>query len=176
MTDKNTNNQIVKLSSSTIGRYSNALVRRAIDELSKSPINQIDNLKIGDNVLVKAIPSKQHLHQEESLNIDYKLYTRVSVTGYQILKEPIYKGFQIKDLDIRNQHTDTETMNGKQYRVITKKKVVLFAMQSGNMKITPLEVRVSINVLFKQQGTHKNVQEVETVIKSNSLEINVEKF
>lgn len=174
MTEDSSNNRIVKIGNNAIARYSNALVRRAIDDLSESHNKPSDELKVGDNVLVKAIPSKQHLHQEESLNIDYKLYTRVSVTGYQILKESIYKGFQIKGLDVRNQHADTEIMNGKQYRVITIKKVVLFATRSGNMKITPLEVRVSINVLLKQQDTHKNVQEVKTVIKSNPLEINVE--
>ena len=141
---------------------------------------------IGDNLIIRAVADKQRVRQGEQLTITFKLYTRVPVTGYELVKAPTFDGFWSEDFEMPKQpNQTTETLNGKQYRTAMLKKTALFATQTGNLKIAPLEVRCAVQVQSKRRSNDpfdqffndpffQQVQTVNMEVKSNSLTIIVD--
>jgi BatD DUF11 like domain len=141
---------------------------------------------VGDNLIIKASADKQRVRQGEQLTVTFKLYTRVSVTGYDLAKAPTFDGFWSEDFEMPKQPVQiTETLNGKQYRSIVIKKTALFATQAGNLKIAPLEARCAVQVQSKRRTNDpfdqffndpffQQVQTVNMDIKSNPLTISVD--
>lgn len=148
--------------------------------------DQPDIANIGDNLIIKALTDKYRVRQGEQLTVTFKLYTRVSVTGYDLAKAPTFEGFWGEDFDLPRQPTlATETVNGKQYRVAIIKKTALFATQAGNLKIAPLEVRCAVQVQSRRRSNDpfdqffndpffQQTQTVNLDLKSNPLTIAVE--
>ena len=140
----------------------------------------------GDNLIIKTFSDKQRVRQGEQLIVSFKLYTRVSVTGYDLAKAPTFDGFWSEDFEMPKQPTQaTEMWNGKQYRTIVIKKTALFATQAGNLKIAPLEARCAVQVQSKRRSNDpfdqffndpffQQVQTVNMDVKSNPLTIIVD--
>jgi RNA-binding protein YhbY len=140
----------------------------------------------GDNLIIKAFADKQRVRQGEQLIVIFKLYTRVSVTGYDLAKAPTFDGFWSEDFEMPKQPIQTtEMLNGKQYRTIVIKKTALFATQAGNLKIAPLETRCAVQVQSKRRSNDpfdqffndpffQQVQTVNMDVKSNPLTIIVD--
>ena len=151
----------------------------------QSPSNQ-SAAEPGDNLIIKTFSDKQRVRQGEQLIVTFKLYTRVSVTGYDLAKAPTFDGFWSEDFEMPKQPTQTtETLNGKQYRTIVIKKTALFATQAGNLKIAPLEARCAVQVQSKRRSNDpfdqffndpffQQVQTVNMDVKSNPLTILVD--
>jgi hypothetical protein len=141
---------------------------------------------IGDNLIVRAFSDKQRVRLGEQLIVTFKLYTRVSVSGYNLAKAPAFDGFWGEDFEMPKQPNQTnETLNGKQYRSVVMKKTALFATQAGNLKIAPLEVRCAVQVQTKRRGNDpfdqffndpffQQVQTTNLDVKSNPLTITVD--
>jgi hypothetical protein len=141
---------------------------------------------IGDNLIVKAFSDKQRVRLGEQLIVTFKLYTRVSVSGYNLAKAPAFDGFWGEDFDMPKQPAQTnETLNGKQYRSVIIKKTALFATQSGILKIAPLEVSCAVQVQTKRRSNDpfdqffndpffQQVQTTNLNVKSNPLTITVD--
>jgi hypothetical protein len=132
-------------------------------------------------------PSNQSAAEPgDNIIVTFKLYTRVSVTGYDLAKAPTFDGFWSEDFEMPKQPTQaTETVNGKQYRTIVIKKTALFATQAGNLKIAPLEARCAVQVQSKRRSNDpfdqffndpffQQVQTVNMDVKSNPLTILVD--
>lgn len=141
---------------------------------------------IGDNLIVKAFSDKQRVRLGEQLIVTFKLYTRVSVSGYDLAKAPTFDGFWSEDFDMPKQPAQTnETFNGKQYRSVVIKKTALFATQAGNLKIAPLDVRCAVQIQMKRRSNDpfdqffndpffQQVQTTNLEVKSNPLIITVD--
>ncbi len=112
-----------------------------------------DDVQIGDNLFLRAVVDKSRVYQGEQITVTYKIYTRVQVGNYSINKLPAMIGFWSEDLEVPQQiNLTTETIEGKQYRVGTLKKVALFPTQNGTLEITPLEIICQVQVQSKRQG------------------------
>ena len=155
----------------------------------KQPQKQSDQpevANIGDNLFIKAIADKQRVRQGEQLTITFKLYTRLSVSGYDLAKAPTFEGFWSEDFELSKQPAlTTETVNGKQYRVAVIKKTALFATQAGKLKVAPLEVRCAAQMQSRRRSNDpfdvffndpffQQTQTVNLDVKSNPLVINVD--
>jgi hypothetical protein len=141
---------------------------------------------VGDNLLVKAFADKQRVRLGEQLIVTFKLFTRVSVSGYNLAKAPAFDGFWGEDFEMPKQPNQTdEVLNGKKYRSVVLKRTALFATQSGMLKIAPLEVRCVVQVQTKRRGNDpfdqffndpffQQVQTTNMDVKSNPLTITVD--
>ncbi|MGE5398939.1 MAG: BatD family protein [Ignavibacteriales bacterium] len=140
---------------------------------------------IGDNVFIRAIADRQKVLKGEQVTITYKLYTRMDISSPQVSKLPSYQGFWAEELDgSRTINFTTEVVNGKQYHVGVLKKAALFPTQTGQLSVTPFELKIPVivpkqrrrgdifdeffNDPFFNQG-----QTVEYNAKSNVLKIDV---
>lgn len=141
---------------------------------------------VGDNLFIRATVNKSRARVGEQITLTYKIYFRVSISGYDLIKAPTYEGFWSEDFELPKQpQVTTEVVEGKQYRVATIKKTALFATQAGRLKIAPLEVRCAVQVQVKRRSSDPFdiffndpfFQQVETRqidIQSNPLTITVD--
>jgi len=143
--------------------------------------------EIGDNLFIRAIPSKQRVRQGEQLTVTYKLYTRVSMSDYSLSKVPTYEGFWAEDFEMsRNPEVTSEVHEGNQYRVVTLKRTALFATQSGSLKLAPLQVKCAVQVQSRRRSNDPfdifndpffgRFQTVEQEVSSNALTITVDRL
>ncbi|MGE5457180.1 MAG: BatD family protein [Methanococcaceae archaeon] len=140
---------------------------------------------IGENVFIRASADRQKVLKGEQVTITYKLYTRMDIASPQISKLPSYQGFWAEELEaIKTINFTTEVVNGKQFRVAVLKKAALFPTQTGQLSVTPFELKIPVivpkqrkrgdifdeffNDPFFNQG-----QTVELNAKSNTLKIDV---
>ncbi|HEY6953106.1 MAG TPA: BatD family protein [Bacteroidota bacterium] len=120
-------------------------------QTQQNPETNIAN--IGDNLFIRATADKQRSRLGEQITVTYKLYTRVSVSGYDLTKAPTYEGFWSEDIEQSQQPAVVNEMfEGKQYRVAVIKRTALFATQPGTLKIAPLEVRCAVQVQSRRKS------------------------
>jgi hypothetical protein len=106
-----------------------------------------------NNVFIRAVANKQRVKQGEQITVTYKLYTRLTVSGYDITKAPAFEGFWAEDIEQPRQPVvNTEVLEGIQYRVATIKRTALFPTQSGSLKIAPLEVRCAVQTQSRRRS------------------------
>ena len=146
---------------------------------------QADLANIGDNLFIKAIADKRRARLGEQITITYKLYTRVSVSGYDLTKAPTYEGFWSEDLEQSRQPAVVNEMyEGKQYRVAVIKRTALFATQAGKLTIAPLDVQCAVQVQTRRRSNDpfdifndpffQQTQTQQLTVKSNPLTFTIE--
>jgi hypothetical protein len=146
------------------------------------------NAEIGKNLFIRAVADKQKVYQGEQITVTYKLYTRLNIAAQmQVSKLPQYQGFWAEELETSNQIMFTvENFEGKQYRVGILKKAALFPSQSGELNVSPMELKVPVQIQKKRKTSGNSVfddffsdpffgnsETVEYSAKSNTIKINV---
>ena len=93
------------------------------------------------DLFVRIITNKKTVYQGEQLVATIKVYTRLSLVGFDDMKFPSYAGFwsdEIKTPDQVSLHR--EAINGRIYNVGTLKKMILTPQKSGKLAIEPFEL------------------------------------
>lgn len=146
----------------------------------------ISEEELNKNVFIRAIPNKTEVKQGEQLTVIYKLYTKLNISSPQISKLPTYNGFWSEDLDLpKNIQFSIEMYKGERYRAAIIKKVALFATKSGDLALTPFELKVPVIVKSKRNTNDifddffndsffGRTETIDHVTKSNSLKIKVD--
>ena len=89
-------------------------------------------------------PSKDTAYPGEQILLDFKLYTTVSLDGYDITEEPDYKGFYMQEMRRFNSRTQHEVINGKQVTSKVLRRLALFPQQSGALTIPSARVQLAM--------------------------------
>ena len=98
------------------------------------------------NIFMKQYVSKREAYLGEQIIATYKLYVNAQVVNYAN-NRPVYNGFYAQEIELDpNAEVTTETLNGKQYRVATMKKVVLTAQKAGDIEVSPLEMEMVVRL------------------------------
>ncbi len=117
---------------------------------------QSDNVsekEIAENLFVRASVDKQRVYKGEQVTVTYKLYTRLDIAAQMsVSKLPAYQGFWAEELETSsNISFTTEVVDGRQFRVGVLKRAALFPSQTGELAITPFELKVPILVKKKRR-------------------------
>ena len=113
----------------------------------KSPKRRTDKDLIGQSIYLKTEVSKRKAYVGEQIVVAYKLYFRVSVSGYDFQKLPSNPGFWTEEFAMPGQPTiSTEIVNGLNYNVATIRKIAIFPTQSGVLTLEPISVLVEARV------------------------------
>ena len=101
-----------------------------------------------DNLHLVAEVSKSNPYLNEEITIVYKLYVSPSirVTNYRQLDIPKYNNFWSQDIPVQRLTPENGTYNGKAYRYVILKRVVLYPQKSGKLEIEPLSLDVTVDV------------------------------
>lgn len=150
--------------------------------------SQASNIGAKD-LFVKAILNKNEVYQGEQLLVTFKIYTRVSLVGFEDIKFPSFTGFWSTEVKLPEQiNLSRETVNGVAYQVAELRKNILVPQKSGTLTIDPMTVTSIVQV--RTQGKRKtgdpffdnffsdsffgnSVQNVKKEVKSQSITVRV---
>lgn len=106
-----------------------------------------------DNLHLVAEVSNGNPYLNEAVSVVYKLYVgpNIEVDGFNPVESPKYSNFWNQEIQIDRLHAQNGTYEGKPYRYVVLKKVVLYPQQSGNLTIEPLTLDVQIGVPTQQR-------------------------
>ncbi len=99
----------------------------------------------GEDFFVRVHLSRNNIYQGEHLVATLKLYTRLSIAGFEDVKFPSFSGFFNQEIETPSQISlQRENVNGKIYQTGVIKKYVLFPQRSGKITIDPFEVEAVV--------------------------------
>lgn len=101
-----------------------------------------------ENLHLVAEVSKTNPYLNEAVTVVYKLYVSpaINVTNYRPLDNPKYNNFWNQDIPVTKYNTQNSTYQGKPYRSVVLKRVVLYPQKSGQLVIEPLSLEIYVDV------------------------------
>lgn len=92
--------------------------------------------------------SKGNPYLNEAVTVVYKLYVSpsISVTNYRPLDNPKYNNFWSQDIPVTKHSAQNGTYQGKPYRYVILKRVVLYPQKFGSLEIEPLSLEIFVDV------------------------------
>lgn len=92
--------------------------------------------------------SKGNPYLNEAVTVVYKLYVSpsISVTNYRPLDNPKYNNFWSQDIPVTKHSAQNGTYQGKPYRFVILKRVVLYPQKFGSLEIEPLSLEIFVDV------------------------------
>ncbi len=97
--------------------------------------------------------SKTDPYLNEAVSVVYKLYVSpsVNVSNYRPLDNPKYNNFWSQDIPVTRLEVKNGTYDGKPFRYVVLKRVVLYPQKSGSLEIEPLSLDVTVDVPTNQR-------------------------
>jgi hypothetical protein len=101
-----------------------------------------------ENLHLVAEVSKTSPYLNEAVTVVYKLYISpsVSVTNFRPLDSPKYNNFWSQDIPVKRYDTKNATYDGKPFRSVILKRVVLYPQKTGKLTIEPLALEIYVDV------------------------------
>ncbi len=101
-----------------------------------------------DNLHLVAEVSKTSPYLNEAISVVYKLYVSpsINVSNFRPLDNPKYNNFWSQDMPFTRYDVQNGTYEGKAYRFVVLKRVVLYPQKSGQLTIEPLSLDVTLEV------------------------------
>jgi hypothetical protein len=108
---------------------------------SNNQTNRQSKTSGNKDLFVKVLVNKHNVYQGEQLTATIKIYSRVSLEGFDDIKLPTYKGFWADEIPTPDQISlHRENVNGRIYNVGVIKKTILTPQKAGKLKIDPAEI------------------------------------
>ena len=100
------------------------------------------------NLHLVAEVSKGNPYLNEAISVVYKLYVSpsINVSNFRPLDNPTYNNFWSQDIPVSSYNVKNGTYEGKSYRYVILKRVVLYPQKSGALEIEPLSLDVTLEV------------------------------
>ena len=101
-----------------------------------------------ENLHLVAEVSKANPYMNEPVSVVYKLYVSPSivVSNFRPMDNPTYNNFWSHDIPLTRYNIEEGLFEGKPYRFVVLKRVVLYPQKSGSLEIEPLALDVSLEV------------------------------
>lgn len=89
-----------------------------------------------DDLFILCTTSKTRVHEQEALLLTYKIYTSVTLRGFNNVKLPDFEGFHSQEIPLpQNTTLQPENYNGRTYYTALYRQFLLFPQKSGDLKI-----------------------------------------
>ena len=120
-------------------------VTEAVDQPNGAP--SADRIA-DENLHLVAEVSKTNPYMNEPVSVVYKLYVSPSivVSNFRPMDNPTYNNFWSHDIPLTRYNIEEGLFEGKPYRFVVLKRVVLYPQKSGALEIEPLALDVSLEV------------------------------
>lgn len=113
--------------------------------------------KIRENLFLKVQVDKRSCYVGEPVLAVFKLYSRLESRS-DIIKNPGFYGFTVYDMiNLADNETATENINGRLFDVHTIRKVQLFPLQAGRFIIDAMEVNNKVE--FSRSAVNKKTEQ-----------------
>ncbi len=99
------------------------------------------------DLYLKTLVSKKTIYPNEPVVVTFKLYTKVNVNSFNLLKQPGTAGFWVEDVDIGKQlQAKQEVINGERITTAIVRQMVLFPTSSGEKTIEAMQAECGVRV------------------------------
>jgi len=119
----------------------------------QSAQSSASNQTSSENLFVRTIATKTHVHEQEALMVTYKLYF-ANVDVAQLTnntKLPEFTGFLKQELEQGEIQTEMEHYNGRNYQTAVLYRTILYPQHSGEIKIDPAKFEAVLRVQTRTQ-------------------------
>ena len=99
-----------------------------------------------EDLFVTATPNKQRVYVNEPVIVEYRIFTRVDVDGYNITQQPGTTGFWVEELADPQTRVEQVVRNGSQYTSAVVRRVALFPTSAGTKTLEPLTLETRVRV------------------------------
>ncbi len=128
--------------------------------------------KLGDNIFIEVLVSKQNVMLGESITVSYKLYSTYDLQNISPEEMPTFKGFYKEETyQAQSISPRIEVKKGRRFYSMLLNRFTLFPTQEGHLSITPMKLICTIELPPKNWfdfGSTKRVR-----VNSRSIYINV---
>jgi hypothetical protein len=140
-----------------------------------------ENVEIApEDLFVSAEASKRSVYENEPVIVEYRIYTRVNVSSYSVLRLPGTAGFWVEEFEQPSSPTVEQVVrNGVQYATAVIRKVAMFPTGPGNKRVEPLSIQAQVQVQRRQRDLFDDffrspfASRVPVVVASDPIEIDV---
>ena len=106
-----------------------------------------------DDIFLRMSVSKSNVVKGESLILTIKLYTRVSIAGFEDVKFPSFNGFWSQEIETpQNIEFERENVNGAIYNSALIRRYMLVPQQTGALTIDPSEMMCLVQIRSTSSG------------------------
>lgn len=103
-------------------------------------------------VFLTATADKPALSKLEMATITYRLYLRVNVLNYEVVKAPQATGFWVEEFPTANRPIlEDVTIKGEPYKVAVIRRIGVFPTRSGQLMLDPLTVDITVERPYQQK-------------------------
>ncbi|MDO5105492.1 BatD family protein [Capnocytophaga sp.] len=134
--------------------YKTATVQITVTEAVSTPsIDKTSNDVARDNLFLVAEVSKPNPFLNEAVSVVYRLYVggQVALNDLRLVDIPKFPNFWSQEIRMQNYEIENCTHNGKPFRCIVVKKVVLYPQKTGNITLEPLSLDAILSVPTAQR-------------------------
>ena len=108
------------------------------------------------NIFLQAEVDRKSVYPNQPVTIIFKIYTRVSISGFIVSKSPDFLGFWREDFSIPQRPVTYEkVIDGKKFLVAEIKKLAAFPTTPGEKVIDPLEIVCEVRL--REQGRRRDI-------------------
>lgn len=102
----------------------------------------------GDGIHLIAEVSRSKPYLNEGIYVVYKLFLSptVNIRNWRPLDDPKFEGFWSQNINIDKLELKEGEFGGERYRYVELRKTVLYPQKTGELKIEPLSIAVSVEV------------------------------
>ena len=129
--------------------YKSASKKVVVGPAVDKPSSQMTADDIADESLhLIAEVSNSNPFMNEAITVVYKLYfgQQIGISNYRPLDNPKYNNFWSQDIPITRLNAQNGTYDGKPFRYVVLKRVVLYPQKSGKLDIEPLSLEITADV------------------------------
>ena len=130
-----------------------------------------------ENIHLIAEVSKGNPYLNEAITVVYKLYVsrETGVSGWREKDTPTYNDFWSQNIEVKGFPTQNAQYKGEDYRYVVVRKTVLYPQKTGELKLEPLVLDVTVEVPTNKYDIFGRpiVTKVPRVVTAGSRTINV---
>ena len=149
-------------------------------EVQNPSIDKNSNDVARESFFLLAEVSKPNPYLNEAVTVIYKLYVgnQIALNSLEWLTTPKYPNFWSQDLKMQQYEIDNCNYQGKPYRCITVKKVVLYPQKTGVLTLEPLTMDAALSVPTGQRDFFGRpyYEEVSRRVTSGNRTLNVKEL
>ncbi len=133
-----------------------------------------------EDLFVVAEVSRRSVFENEPVIVEYRIYTRVNVSSYSVLRLPRAAGFWVEEYEQQSSpQVEQVVRDGVQYATAVIRKVALFPTGPGIKTIEPLSIEAQVQVQRRSRDPFDDffrspfASRVAVVVASEPVEIDV---
>ena len=99
-----------------------------------------------EDLFVTATPSKPRVYVNEPVIVEYRIFTRVNVDGYNLTRQPGTAGFWVEELADPQAGVEQVVRDGLQYTSAVVRRIAVFPTSAGTKTLEPLTLETQVRV------------------------------